>query len=323
MARADWDQGIISRKNAEALMPPVIFREIVKGVRKQSVFFNLAKRLPNMTSDQASRPVLAMLPQAGFVNGDTGLKAVTEMAWARKSIYVGELACIVPIPINVLDDAAYPIWEEVYPAVTEAMAREVDLATLARRDPNAPAQWPDALIPGTIAQGNTVTVGTGGDIFEDISNAMALLEEDEYDVNGVFARRSLKTDFRNFRTANGLPLFQDFQSGNTGNPYGVPTYYGGAGIWNAAAGNPVALLGDWSQVAYAIRRDMTFQIFDTGVITNDQNEIVYNLMQQDMVALRVFMRFGWQLSNAIDIDRDPDNFDPTADHYAFSVLQNP
>lgn len=323
MARSDWDAGLISRKNAQALMPPVVMREIEKGVRKNSVFFSHARRLPNMQSAEASRPVLAMLPKADFVEGDIGLKAVSEMAWDKKFIYVGEIATIIPIPINVLDDADYPIWEEVYPAVSEAIGRTADLATIAVRNPKAPAQWPDPLIPGTIAQGNVVTTGAAGtDILTDLSNTFALLEEDEYDVNGVLARRSLRTQLRDARAANGMPLFQDFYTDAQHSPYGVPVSYAGKGIWNAAADQDVlAIAGDWNNVVYSVRRDMSFQIFQDGVISDDTGKVIYNLMQQDMVALRVFFRFGWAVANPIDIDRDPDNYDAAANYYTFAVLK--
>lgn len=45
--------------------------------------------------------------------------------------------------------------------------------------------------------------------------------------------------------------------------------------------------GDFSQLAYSIRQDITFKIFDQGVIQDPATgDILYNLMQNDMVALR-------------------------------------
>lgn len=60
----------------------------------------------------------------------------------------------------------------------------------------------------------------------------------------------------------------------------------------------LAIVGDWSQLVYAIRQDMTFKIFDSGVVQDPTTgNILYNLMQNDMVALRAVMRLGWEIPN--------------------------
>ena len=59
--------------------------------------------------------------------------------------------------------------------------------------------------------------------------------------------------------------------------------------------------GDFSQLAYSIRQDITFKLFDQGIIQDpDTGDILYNLMQNDMVALRAVMRLGWEIPNPIN-----------------------
>ena len=59
--------------------------------------------------------------------------------------------------------------------------------------------------------------------------------------------------------------------------------------------------GDFSELVYSIRQDITFKIFDQGVIQDPSTgEIKYNLMQNDMVALRAVMRLGWEIPNPIN-----------------------
>lgn len=307
---------IINRANADALIPEPISREIINGVRKDSVFMNMARRLPNMSTLTQRQPVLSMLPQADFVNGDAGMKTTTNLAWDKKIMVAGEIAAIIPIPQAVLDDASYDIWGQAMPPLVEAFGRTIDLATISVRNPKAPTEWPDPLIPQAIAAGNVEAAGTGVDIAEDISNLFGILEEDEYDVNGLIAHRKLKTQLRNLRDANNNPIYTPLTGVNPATIYGVPTNFAGKGIWTAAAGNPIMLAGDWTNAVYSIRQDLTFQIFDTGVISDDDGTIVYNLMQQDMVALRAVMRLAWQVANPIDIDRQ----DEATTYFPFAVL---
>lgn len=58
--------------------------------------------------------------------------------------------------------------------------------------------------------------------------------------------------------------------------------------------------GDFSQLVYSIRQDITFKLFTEGVVQNTDGTIAYNLMQNDMVALRAVMRLGWEIPNPIN-----------------------
>ena len=125
-----YDQ-YISRTNAAALIPEAVSREIIQSVPETSAVMRFARRLPNMTSAQLRMPVLAGLITAGFVDGDTGLKPTSNVAWENKFINAAELACIVPIPEKVLDDVAYDVWAEVRPRIVEAMGKAFDMAVSA------------------------------------------------------------------------------------------------------------------------------------------------------------------------------------------------
>ena len=66
-----------------------------------------------------------------------------------------------------------------------------------------------------------------------------------------------------------------------------------------------------------MRLDITYTLATNGVITDGSNAIVYNLFQQDMTAMKVIMRIGWQLPNP------PNWLKPTygdATRYPFAVL---
>jgi hypothetical protein len=61
-----------------------------------------------------------------------------------------------------------------------------------------------------------------------------------------------------------------------------------------------SIAGQWDQLVYAIRQDMTYKLLDQAVIQDAAGNIVYNLAQQDMVAMRVVIRLGFALPNPLN-----------------------
>lgn len=301
---------IIDRLKAQSIIPEETIAGIMSGIRKSSVAMQLMRQLPNMSTATAKQAVLASLPYADFVNGDAGMKITTDVMWKDKILVVGEIAAIVPIPINVLEDAEYDIWAEVQPLLIEKFGRVFDNQVFNGGNPKAPAEWPEGLIPMATTAGNVITIGTGTDIAEDINQLFGKLEEDEYDVTAIAAQRSLQTKLRGLRDLNNQFIFSPPTGDQPGNIYSVPTEFVGRGTWNK--NNAVAIAGEWDNAVYSIRKDMTFELFDTGVISDDDGKVVFNLLQQDMVAMRAVMRLAWQVANPIDIDRDFDTAFPFA-----------
>lgn len=74
---------IIDRTGADALIPLEISREIIKETPQSSKLLPLMKRLPDMTAKQRVLPVQKTLPQAYFLNGDTGQKQTTNAEWDK------------------------------------------------------------------------------------------------------------------------------------------------------------------------------------------------------------------------------------------------
>jgi hypothetical protein len=62
-------------------------------------------------------------------------------------------------------------------------------------------------------------------------------------------------------------------------------------------------MGDWSQFVVGVRQDITMKILTEAVIQDNTGAIVYNLAQQDMTAIRLTFRVGWQVSNTINNDQ--------------------
>jgi hypothetical protein len=68
---------MIDRTGAAALIPEEVASDIVKAVQYESVSMKRFRTV-RMGRKQQRMPVLSVLPQASWVNGDTGLKSVTD-----------------------------------------------------------------------------------------------------------------------------------------------------------------------------------------------------------------------------------------------------
>lgn len=302
---------LINRTDADALIPVETASEIIKAVTQQSAALSLMRKLPNMTSKQTKLPILSALATAGFVNGDTGLKAVSKAAWTNKFITAEEIAVIIPIPEAVLDDAEYDIFGEIKPQIIEEFGRVIDGAIFFGVD--KPASWPTGIVDGAITAGKTVALGTGTDIADDINTLMGLVEASGYDVNGFAGAIGVKSKLRGLRDNTGAPIFQpSLTAGTPSTLYGQDINYPKNGAWDAS--KALILGGDFWQAVYSIRQDITYKVLDQAVISDGEGKIVYNLAQQDMVALRCVMRLGWQLPNPIN------RMDETINRYPFAVL---
>lgn len=289
---------IISREKAEALIREQVVPQIFQDVPRKSAFMSLARKLPNMTSKQTRIRVLDQLPMAYWVNGDTGFKQTSEQAWDNVYLTAAELAVIVPIPEAVLDDAEFDIMGEVTPRVNEAIAQRVDSAVIFGN--NRPYEWDADIITRARQAGNNVSAASGKDWYDLImseNGAFDKVEQLGYAVTGAIGAMGMKAKLRGLRTQDGLPIFTASMQGSTN--YGLdgnPLHFLDNGAFDKAVAQLV--VGDFSQAVYAIRQDVTIKILDQGVIQNPETkEIVYNLAQQDMIALRVVFRMGWALPN--------------------------
>jgi hypothetical protein len=74
------------------------------------------------------------------------------------------------------------------------------------------------------------------------------------------------------------------------------------------------ILGDFSQLVYSIRQDVSYKILTEATIVDPSTkEVVYSLAQQDMVALRAVMRLGWEIPNPVSAFRaDLEDYSPFA-----------
>ena len=304
--------GYIDREKLAGLIPEPVSREIFQGVVEQSAVLKAGRKLPNMTAKTQSINVLDMLPLAYWVDGDTGFKRTSAQAWEKKKLYAEELAVIIPIPEAVLDDTNYDIWGEVRPRIVEAMGRKIDEAILF--GVNKPATWRDSILETAEAAGNVVT--EGADLFQDLMGAggvIAKAEESGFMPTGVMSAVQMRAKLRGLTDRNGQPIFLSGMQGSAQYMLdGMEMSFPMNGAWDPE--QALMIVGDFHQMVYSIRQDVTYKILTEATIVDPStHQVVYSLPQQDMVALRAVMRLGWEIPNPISAYRaDLDSYSPFA-----------
>lgn len=282
-------------QQAEALIHDQVVNSIMQDTPKQSIVMQLGRRLPNMTSNQTRVPVLSMLPMAYWVNGETGFKQTTNQAWDNVYLTAGELAVIVPIPEAVVSDASFDIVGEITPRINEAIGAKVDSAIAFGN--GRPVEWQNDLVTLARQAGNNVSGGITYDTLMGENGLLSKVEQAGYTVNGVMAAMTARGALRGIKDDAGRPIFAtDMQGATRYGLDGAPMYFPENGSFDPSVAQMIA--GNWSQLVYSIRQDVTTKILTEGVIQDPETQqIVYNLAQQDMIALRVVFRMGWALPN--------------------------
>ena len=289
----------IERADVDGIIPVEYSNEFVAGIAESSHVMRLARRLRDMSRYQNTLPILSALATGYFTNGDTGLNQTTEMEWTDKVIQAEEVNAIVPIPRNVIRDASINLWEYVREDLITALGVVIDNAVL--HGTNKPTSWPTAIVTAAASASNTVALGTGADLYEDLldeGGVFSKVELDGYMVTGSLAHLVMRGKLRGVRDADGQPIFsRSMQEANNYLLDGAPIDFPTNGTMVTTA--PL-IAGDWSRLVYSMRQDMEWEMSNQAVIQDSGGNIVYNLFQQNMVAMKVTMRLGFQVPNPIN-----------------------
>lgn len=316
----------ITRADALALISEQDMGELWQDAAKQSLAMQTFRKV-RMTKKQAKVRVLDALPAApgggAWIDGDTGRKPTLDMGWANKFLEAEEIAGIVPIPENVLDDADMDIWGEVRPRIAEYVAYHLDLAVMLGI--NAPASFGDSLYEGAVAAGNVLdfsvfdalgTQAEGYDLAGAYSETIGLVEDDGFNANAVWTKRAELRRLQNLRDGNGNPILgTNMRSdGNTAVPaiWSVDTFLAENAVLNQQAGLR-AIVGDRTRAVLGIRQDIEFKFLDQATLTDGAGKVLVSLAEQDMIALRFKMRAGFTVA-------DPLTWEGGSGAYPFAVL---
>lgn len=240
-------------------------------------------------------PVLATLPEAGWVSesatADAGAKPTSQVTWEDRTLVAEEIAVIIPVHENVLDDANPRVLGDLATLGGQAIGKKLDQAVIFGTD--KPASWVSAaLLPAAVAAGQTTAVVDGTANTSDIPGAVNQVAEKiataGWAPDTMLSGLALRYQVANLRDANGFPIFRDESFA------GFRTFFNRNGAW--APSSATAIVVDSSRVRIGVRQDITVKFLDQATLGKGDNAI--NLAERDMVALRFKARYAYVLGTA-------------------------
>jgi HK97 family phage major capsid protein len=294
-------------------IPETVANEILADTYEGSAVLRLGQ-IKRMPARQHRIPVLKTFADAFWIDGvsqaakDIKRKQTTNLTWDNVYLTADELAVLVVVPDAWLDDSTIG-WGEIRKEVSRAFAKKIDQAVFFG-DGTPPAGFSGpvgGLVGGAVSAGNFVTLGTTlsgsyNDVGLDLAAVAEDLAKDGYDTTGWAARKGFRWRLTKVRDTTGQPVYNSTLNGpdgpnSTSALYNEPYYEVGNGAWDDT--EAFAIAGEWDNLVVGVRQDMSFQVFDSGVISDDSGVVVYNAMQQDGKILRAVMRVGYAVPTPV------------------------
>ena len=276
-------------------------------------------RVVPVSTRTTSTTVVAALPFASWVQRtvNNGRIPLSGVKWADKRLNVATLGVIVPLNREDVEDAlaedGETLLEEVVALCAQAAGKAIDEAVI--YGTNLPVVW-DARNIVKIAEdaGNEIVVTDGAnDLPGALVNAAVKLEDGGHVANAGFAKRTLGMRCANTRDKNGAVVGLD--------PTGA---FGFVSVGNGAdAGQETeAILFDRNKHIIGVRRDVEVQFLDQATLENAEGDLIH-LAQDDMVAVKLTLRVGYQNADGPAEDGSDGVIGPDGEAYPTVVVVRP
>lgn len=296
---------------AGILLPEDISETLIRGAAESSIVQGYSRSLPmkavSKTLKEAEVGAAAAYWTGEGARKQTDAPSMTQKTW---TITAAELAVIIPLDEDVADDVEVDLFSLYKPEIETAFAKKLDAAAIFGVD--VPTAWGTLgtnIIPNATTVGNIFNEDvspTGPELLDLIagtgagaSGALEAIEDDGYEATGFVAHTRFKSRLRGLKDAQGLYVFGDgVAAGVPATLFGVPLAFAKRDVWAAptgVAGDANLIVGDWDQAYVGTRAGVRYKVFSEGTITDGAGAVVYSLMEQDMIALRVTQRIGFKV----------------------------
>ena len=240
----------------QGFVPVEQAKDIMKSIARGSSILRLSTVKP-MTSDTKKFPVMTEGPGAYWV-GEGERIQTTKAGWIYPEMKAKKLAVIIPVTKEKLKDSTINVFEELKPEIAETFYKAIDAACLFGT--NSP--FAKNIFNSAVKAQNFIVDGTSKSLDLDVSDVMALIEDDGFDVNGFVANNGIKNRLRKLRDANGNQLFVN--GVDTKEFYNEPIEFSRNGAWDKTKAEIIA--ADWSKSLVGIRDGLEYEILKEATL---------------------------------------------------------
>lgn len=285
------NESILS-SNLSGFIPVPVATEIIADVTRGSSVMRLARMEDMQGKPEKTVPVLVSGPGAYWV-GEAERIQTSKAEWIFPKLTSKKLGVIVPMSKEALAFPTIDAFNQLKPYIAEAFAVAFDKAAL--WGTASPFTAGSSIHEKLTTAGNTFTIGSvvGQDLADDISDTMALIEADGYDVNGFAGPVGVKNKLRKLRNKDGDPIFSDLKGDVPAQVHGQPLAYVRNGAWDDT--KAVLLAGSWNYVLVGVVAGIEYEVLREATLQTvtmaDGKPL--SLAEQDMVALKATMQIGF------------------------------
>lgn len=259
--------------------------EIMKDIARGSSILRLSK-VSQMESDTKKIPVMTEGAGAYWV-GEGERIQTSKAGWIYPELKAKKLAVIIPVTKEKLKDATVDVFNELKESIAEAFYKAIDAAAIF----GTQSPFASNIMKCVETSGNKIEVGTNTTLDLDVSDAMALVEEAGYDVNGFAAKVGIKNSLRKLRDGNGNQLFADGVNGKEF--YSQPIEFSRNGAWDKTKAEIIG--ADWDKSLVGIRDSLEYEILKEATLegTVDEDGKPISLAEQDLIGIKATMRLAY------------------------------
>ena len=269
--------------NLSGFIPTDLASGIIADTTRGSAVMGLANIIPMATPEKKFN-VLASGAGAYWV-GEGEKIQTSANAYIQASMVAKKLGVIIPVSSEALNFSTVDVFSEHKKQIAEAFAVKFDQAALFGVD--SPYGVGKSVYEKIVATGNEFTLGSvvGQEIGGDLSDLMALVEADGYDVNGFAGPVTMKNRLRKAKDDAGNQVFRDLTKDSPAEIYGSPLAYVRNGAWDATKSN--LIVGNFDNIYVGVLQGIEYSV------SKDATVGTINLFEQDMVALRATMHIAF------------------------------
>ncbi|ABK62664.1 phage major capsid protein [Clostridium novyi] len=268
--------------NLMGTIPTEIANDVIKGIVKESTAFRICKHIPM----QSNKKTLQLLTDTGtaYWTEESERIGTSVMNWEYPKLQAKKLAVIVPTTKEKIKDSVINVMSEIKDGIKDAFTRAIDSAILFGTKSPFDTNIYDAAKSNNVKQ--------TGKIDLDISNAMALVENSDISVNAIITHNGIKNSLRTLRDSNGNALI--IPGGLSGTQiYQTPIYIPSTKSFDKE--KATFLIGNFDNALIGTREDMEYEVLTEATLFDEKGVPVLNLAQNDMLAIKVTMRFGFNV----------------------------